>query len=108
MHFHETADCSDGESFETAGDHHNPGSHEHGYLPDAGPHAGDLPNFTIVEGQAADVEFFSSMVRLSDGDAPLLDDDGSALVIHAGADDYESQPSGESGDRIACAELKAE
>jgi Cu-Zn family superoxide dismutase len=47
-------------------------------------------------------------VRFRDGDAPLLDADGSALVVHAGADDYESQPSGASGDRIACAEIKAQ
>jgi Cu-Zn family superoxide dismutase len=46
------------------------------------------------------------MVRLGEGDAPLLDADGSALVIHAGVDDYQSQPSGNAGDRVACAEIK--
>ncbi|MDQ3560162.1 MAG: superoxide dismutase family protein [Pseudomonadota bacterium] len=105
MHFHETGDCSDTAAFETAGDHHNPTGAEHGYMPEGGPHAGDLPNIMIVDGQKSEVDVFSPMVRFSDGDAPLLDEDGSALVIHAGADDYTSQPSGESGDRIACAEL---
>jgi Cu-Zn family superoxide dismutase len=105
MHFHQVGDCSDTEAFESAGDHHNPTDAEHGFIPEAGPHAGDMPNVTVVEGQETKVTEFASMVRFTEGDAPLLDDDGSALVIHAGIDDYESQPSGDAGDRIACAEL---
>lgn len=108
LHFHETADCSDTEAFETAGAHHNPTSAEHGFLPEAGPHAGDLPNVVIAAGETTAVSMFTPMVRFTEGEAPLFDDDGSALVIHAGADDYESQPSGDSGDRIACIELTGE
>ena len=106
IHFHATGDCSDTDKFEKAGGHYNPTEAEHGYLHEKGPHAGDMPNFTVVEGAPAKVSAFDPMVRLSEGDAPLLDDDGSALVVHAGADDYTSQPAGNSGDRIACAEIK--
>ena len=106
MHFHETGDCSDTETFEKAGGHYNPTGAEHGFIPEGGPHAGDMPNIVIVEGGQTEVSAFDAMVRLREGDAPLLDDDGSALVIHAGPDDYASQPSGKSGDRVACAELK--
>jgi len=104
-HIHEKGDCSDTEKFESAGGHYNPTGAEHGYLPEGGPHVGDMPNMTIVAGQKTEVSFFNPMVRFTEGDAPLMDDDGSAIVVHAGVDDYESQPSGASGDRIACAEI---
>jgi Cu-Zn family superoxide dismutase len=106
MHFHEVGDCSDTEKFEKAGGHYNPAGAEHGFLPEAGPHAGDMPNIVVAEGQETEFSAFNPAVRLTEGDAPLLDDNGSALVIHAGPDDYASQPSGKSGDRVACAELK--
>ena len=106
MHFHETGDCSDTEKFEKAGGHYNPTGAEHGFLPEGGPHAGDMPNIVIVEGGPTRVSAFAPMVRLQEGEARLLDEDGSALVIHAGPDDYASQPAGKSGDRVACAELK--
>ena len=105
IHFHERGDCSNTETFESAGGHHNPTGAEHGYMPEAGPHAGDLPNFNIPATGTTAMSAFNPMVRFSEGDAPLLDADGSSVVIHAGADDYESQPSGASGNRIACAEL---
>jgi Cu-Zn family superoxide dismutase len=106
IHIHEKGDCSDMEKFESAGGHYNPAGAEHGYVPESGPHAGDLPNIIAVEGDPTNIEHFNAMVRLGEGDAPLLDADGSALVVHANPDDYESQPSGNAGDRIACAELK--
>ncbi len=108
MHIHETGDCSDVDAgFEKAGEHYNPAGAEHGFIPEPGPHAGDMPNIMVVDGQKSEVSAFNHMVRFEEGDAPLFDDDGSALVIHAGIDDYESQPSGDAGDRIACAELTA-
>jgi Cu-Zn family superoxide dismutase len=107
MHIHETGDCSDVEAFESAGGHYNPARAEHGFIPEPGPHAGDMPNVVIADGQKTQVREFNAMVRFTEGDAPLFDDDGSALVIHAGSDDYQSQPSGDAGDRIACAELTA-
>lgn len=106
IHIHEKGDCSDTEKFESAGGHYNPAGAEHGYLPEGGPHVGDLPNIVAVEGQPTEVEHFNAMVRLGEGDAPIFDADGSALVVHANPDDYQSQPSGNAGDRIACAELK--
>jgi superoxide dismutase, Cu-Zn family len=106
IHIHETSDCSDFEDgFKKAGGHYDPTAAEHGFLHEAGPHAGDLPNFLVVDGKEAKVSIFNPMVRFKEGDAPLFDGDGSALVIHAGADDYKGQPAGNSGDRIACTEL---
>jgi Cu-Zn family superoxide dismutase len=108
MHIHQVGDCSDVDAgFEKAGDHYNPADAEHGFLPEGGPHAGDMPNVVIVGGQKTEVSAFNPMIRFTEGDAPLLDEDGSALVIHAEPDDYESQPSGGAGDRIACAALTA-
>jgi Cu-Zn family superoxide dismutase len=108
MHIHQVGDCSDVDAgFKKAGDHYNPAAAEHGFVPEGGPHAGDMPNMVIVDGQKTEVRGFNPMIHFSEGDAPLFDDDGSALVIHAKPDDYASQPSGEAGDRIACAELTA-
>ncbi len=104
MHFHETGDCSAAD-FASAGGHYNPAAAEHGFIPEGGPHVGDMPNIVVLEDGETKLSVFNPMVRLSEGDAPLLDDDGSALVIHAGSDDYTSQPSGDAGDRIACAQL---
>jgi Cu-Zn family superoxide dismutase len=75
---------------------------QHGFLANGGPHAGDMTNVQIV-GSTVSVQEFNPFVTLSGGDAPLLDQDGSALVIHAKADDYSTQPSGDTGARIACA-----
>lgn len=106
MHFHQVGDCSDTETFEKSGGHYNPTDAQHGFMPEGGPHAGDMPNIVVVEAQETKVSAFNAMVRLGEGDAPLLDADGSALVIHAGVDDYQTQPSGNAGGRIACAEIK--
>lgn len=99
MHFHETGLCED--DFSSAGDHFNPHGKDHGFKAENGVHAGDLPNFTVVNGMAR-VENFNPFVSLTPGEATLTDDDGTAIIIHSGADDYMTQPSGESGDRIAC------
>jgi Cu-Zn family superoxide dismutase len=71
----------------------------HGYLSEDGPHLGDMPNIHVPESGALEVEV---MTRVTDLDEQILDEDGSALVIHSGADDYRSQPSGAAGPRIAC------
>ncbi|EAU43117.1 superoxide dismutase [Fulvimarina pelagi HTCC2506] len=100
FHIHETGQC--GEDFSAAGGHYNPTDMEHGYMTEGGPHAGDMPNFTAGEDGSATFAVFNPNLTVSDGDAPVMDDDGSAIMVHGGADDYESQPAGDAGDRVAC------
>lgn len=102
FHFHEKGRC-EAPSFESAGGHYAPKKRAHGYLSKTGPHAGDMPNAQVVEDSVLKAEVYNESVSLSGGEAPLLDTDGSALVIHAKPDDYKTQPSGNAGDRIACA-----
>ncbi|MGB7188524.1 MAG: superoxide dismutase family protein [Acidobacteriaceae bacterium] len=108
VHFHEKADCSDAK-FKNAGGHiHSKTPVIHGLLnPDAND-SGDLPNIYATADGAATVELYSTLVSLNgEVDRPaLLDQDGSALVIHAHPDDYKSQPIGGAGDRVACAEIR--
>ncbi len=106
MHFHAVADCSDHEAFKKAGGHVDPHKTPHGFLNPLGPHEGNLPNLVVGQGKTAEVELYSQMVSLEQGPANLLDQDGSALIIHANRDDHQSQPIGSSGDRIACAAIK--
>ena len=106
VHFHETAAC-DAPDFESAGGHFNPDSSEHGLENENGPHAGDLPNVDVAEDGTGELEFATEHVSLlADEKNTLMDDDGSALVIHEKEDDGKSDPSGESGDRIACGPLE--
>lgn len=103
FHVHRTGAC---EPFSEAGSHFNPAGGDHGFDAATGPHAGDLPNLVAGEDGAAEVQHTSDRVTLRGGEAALLDADGSALVIHAGPDDFASQPSGASGDPIACGPLE--
>lgn len=107
FHVHETGDC--GDDFKAAGGHYAPDGHEHGFKVEDGYHAGDLPNIYVHADGMASAELFSTRLTLADGEgrAPIFDDDGSAIVIHQEPDDYESQPSGSGGDRIACAVIEA-
>jgi len=108
MHFHETGDCDASAAFESAGSHFNPTEHQHGTENPEGPHAGDLPNITADADGMADIELTSDLISLDEGDAAyVFDDDGTALVIHANADDLKTDPSGNSGDRVACAVIEA-
>ncbi|MGH2667702.1 MAG: superoxide dismutase family protein [Gemmatimonadales bacterium] len=102
FHIHETGRC-EAPTFESAGGHYAPRERQHGYLATRGPHAGDMPNREISGNGVLRDQVYNPEVTLSGGDAPLLDADGSALVIHAKPDDYKTQPSGNAGDRIACA-----
>lgn len=103
FHIHETGTCDHTTAHESAGGHFNPGSNEHGYSMANGPHAGDMPNQYVPAGGALRAEVFNSAVTLGDGETGIR---GRALMIHAGADDYESQPSGNAGDRLACAVIE--
>jgi Cu-Zn family superoxide dismutase len=100
LHFHETGRCES--PFTSAGGHFNPGQRQHGVHNAEGMHAGDLPNVNVSSGGTIRVEMFTAAVTLGRSGAGLLDDDGSALVIHERADDYRTDPAGASGNRIAC------
>jgi Cu-Zn family superoxide dismutase len=103
FHVHETGSCDHASGHESAGGHFNPGSKEHGYLAASGPHAGDMPNQYVPEDGTLRAEVFNPAVTLADGENGIR---GRALMIHAGADDYRSQPSGDAGDRLACAVIE--
>jgi Cu-Zn family superoxide dismutase len=103
FHIHQTGTCEPPE-FTSAGGHYNPTGESHGFLTQ-GAHAGDLPNVAVAGDGVLAHEALAAAVTIT-GENALLDDDGSALVIHAGPDDYRTDPSGESGGRIACAVIE--
>jgi Cu-Zn family superoxide dismutase len=118
IHFHQTADCSDGgDGFKKSGGHVDPGAREHGLLHAAGAEEGDLPNIwagpeaapleifgrSASGSGAARAEIFRAGVSLSS----LLDSDGFAVIVHADPDDHETQPIGGAGARVACAAVGA-
>lgn len=104
VHLHAVGTC-EAPGFTSAGGHLNPQGHQHGTLNPAGSHLGDLPNLTANAAGAAAMSADLAGTR-SEAEAALFDGDGTALVIHAGADDYKTDPSGNSGVRIACGVLK--
>jgi Cu-Zn family superoxide dismutase len=104
MHIHAVGKC-DRPRFETAAAHWNPDNKQHGRNNPQGPHAGDLDNLTVGAAGSGGVTANLKSVALRSGMTPLLDEDGAALLIHAKADDFRTDPSGNSGDRIACAVL---
>jgi Cu-Zn family superoxide dismutase len=101
FHIHTVGKC-DAPDFATAGGHFNPTMAKHGLLASAGPHAGDMPNVTVGSDGKLTAEVLDTSVRLTSGANGLFDADGSALVLHASADDYTSDPAGNAGGRIAC------
>jgi superoxide dismutase, Cu-Zn family len=101
IHVHQTGRC-DGPDFTTAGGHFNPFGRKHGLENPDGPHAGDMQNVVIPAGGAVLVEMLNPRVTLDDASTTVFDADGTALVIHAAADDQRTDPSGNSGARIAC------
>ena len=101
IHFHAAGIC-EAPTFETAGDHFNPRARKHGLANPMGPHAGDLPNFTVAANGTAKATLSNTQVTLNTGTDSLLADSGRSLVVHAMRDDGVTDPSGNSGDRIAC------
>jgi superoxide dismutase, Cu-Zn family len=101
VHIHATGNCEPPD-FASAGDHFNPEHREHGILNPAGPHAGDLPNLMIGRDGRGRLETFTERINLSSGPLSIVDGDGVALVVHAAPDDFQTDPSGNSGPRIAC------
>ena len=101
LHVHAVGRC-DPPDFASAGGHWNPAGKKHGMNNPAGPHAGDLPNVEV----AANGVLTATVTLPGATMASLLDADGAALVLHAGPDDYATDPSGNSGARIACAVIQ--
>ena len=106
FHIHAIGQCDGATGFESAGGHYAPRKHAHGYLNEDGPHAGDMPNQFAGSDGALHLQVVNPGVTLRSGEGSLFDSDGSALVLHAKVDDYRSQPSGDAGDRIACAVIQ--
>lgn len=100
IHVHTVGRC-DGPAFESAGGHWNPTTRQHGSENPQGPHLGDLPNVTVGADSTLTVQATTPGGTLR-GENAALDADGAAVVVHAGRDDYRTDPSGDAGARIAC------
>lgn len=103
IHVHSAGRC-DPPDFASAGPHWNPASKKHGLNNPAGPHAGDLPNIEVAANGVLSATVTVPAATIAD----LVDADGSTLIVHANADDYVTDPSGNSGPRIACAIIRPE
>ncbi len=101
FHIHEAGKC-DAPDFKTAGGHFNPGGQHHGFASAQGAHAGDLPNLFVPESGKVEFDALARGVTLAAGPTSLFGPNGTALVIHASADDYKTDPAGNAGARIGC------
>ena len=97
FHVHAVGKCEP--PFKSAGGHFNPDNKKHGIHAEGGMHVGDMPNIHVPESGALEIEVLNARLML---DASLFDDDGAAIVIHEGPDDYRTDPAGAAGPRIAC------
>jgi superoxide dismutase, Cu-Zn family len=105
LHFHGKAQC-DPPDFKSAGPHFNPEGKKHGLQNPEGHHAGDMNNFTVDAKGRAKLKVVNKDVTLGDDSHSLFSNGGTALVIHAKADDMKTDPAGNAGDRIACGVIK--
>lgn len=106
MHIHTIGKCET-PNFTSAGAHFNPDSKKHGTQNNQGPHAGDLPNLEINAKGEGKAEFLLKNITLKENQPnSLLKANGTSIVIHEKEDDYQTDPSGNSGGRIACGEIK--
>jgi len=103
VHFHQNAKC-DPPDFKSAGGHFNPTNRQHGFDNPQGHHAGDMPNFTVKANGTAKAAVKDADVVLGNGSEAnsLFANGGTSIMVHAKADDMKTDPSGNSGDRIAC------
>jgi len=101
IHFHQNPKC-EAPDFKSAGPHFNPATKKHGFDNPEGHHAGDMQNLPVDAKGEARLTLQDKDVTLGDGPNSLFSNGGTAIVIHAKADDYKTDPSGNSGDRIAC------
>lgn len=101
FHVHAVGKCEP--PFTSAGGHFNPGNKKHGIMAAEGQHAGDMPNLHIPQSGDLVVEVVNTGITLDKGKPnSVFDADGSAVIIHAGGDDYKTDPTGDAGGRIAC------
>jgi superoxide dismutase, Cu-Zn family len=101
VHVHAVGKCEP--PFDSAGGHFNPAAKKHGIEAAEGAHAGDMPNLHVPANGDLAVEILNADITLEKGRPnSVFDPDGSALVVHANADDYKSDPAGNAGGRIAC------
>ena len=107
IHLHAKADCAADTGFKSSLGHHGEAKGQHGLLNAQGPGKGDLGNIFIAETGIGEMQFFKAGAFLTDGDLPLLDEDGTAIVIHANMDDQVTQPIGGAGPRIVCGLIQA-
>jgi Cu-Zn family superoxide dismutase len=103
LHIHEKGDCSSGDGM-SAGGHFNPHGKPHGLPGGAASHAGDLPALKANKAGRANIQVDLDIITLKPGPANII---GRAVVVHADPDDYKTQPTGNSGARIACGVIKA-
>lgn len=105
MHLHRNADCTDhADGFRNAGGHINPDGRPHGILVPGGGSAADIPNIYAGPDGHADVEFLSlAEAPGTHAVHPAYSGNGFSIIVHAGPDDYRTQPAGNAGPRIACA-----
>ena len=101
IHFHQVAKC-EGPAFESAGAHFNPANKMHGLKNPKGLHAGDMNNFTVSAKGTANATITDMMVNMGNGPNSLFANGGTSLIVHEKADDMKTDPSGNSGGRIAC------
>lgn len=104
VHIHAVGRC-EAPGYATAGPHWNPGGRQHGKDNPQGMHLGDLPNLVVGADGRGNLEYSVSGAGLREGSTVLLDSNGAAVIIHAGPDDYTTDPSGNSGGRMACGVL---
>jgi Cu-Zn family superoxide dismutase len=107
IHLHAIGQCV-GPAFTSAGGHHNPLGAQHGLDNPLGAHAGDLPNLSVNVNGNGHLNATSDGATLSLGPVSLFDADGSAIVIHANEDDQVTNPTGNSGARVACGVIVAD
>ncbi len=103
FHIHETGECDVEGGFQSAGGHFSVSDTDHGFMMADGPHSGDMPNQYVAADGTLKAEVFNPYAFLG---GELENVSGRALILHGRADDYESQPSGDAGDRIACAVIE--
>lgn len=107
FHIHENGECTP-PTFESAGGHFNPTNKEHGFDNPKGFHLGDLPNIEVEEDGRVNAVISGIDVTLQSGkENSILDEGGSAIMIHEKADDYKTDPAGNAGDRVACGVVKS-